>query len=110
MKQYGFNRAVWDEQKFQMVNELRVVFANKTLSQEDKANFGKLQVERGKTASAEAHRQDETEERVVFTRMDLHDATQDGGKASVGPPGVHGVSNTYCRGIASAFRAKERAV
>jgi hypothetical protein len=40
MKQYGFNSTVWDEQKLQMVNELRAVFTNKTLSVEDKANFG----------------------------------------------------------------------
>jgi hypothetical protein len=66
--------------------ELRAVFADKTLSVEDKANFGKLQVERGKAAYAEAHRQDETEERVVFTRIDLNEATEEGGKASVGAP------------------------
>jgi hypothetical protein len=56
MKDFGFHSAVWSEQKLQIVNEMRAVFANKTPSQNVKADFGKLQVLRIKAAFTEAHR------------------------------------------------------
>ena len=88
MKEFHFNSEIWSEQKLQLVNEMRAVFVRKDLSQDDKAVFGKLQMMRAHAALDEAHRQDETEERVVYARIEPNKATTPGGKATVGAPGL----------------------
>ena len=87
-KIYGFSSGVWREQKLQVVNEMRAAFADPRLSQEEKAKFGKRQIDRIKAAFEEAHRADVTEERVVYARCELNETTPHGGKATIGAPRV----------------------
>jgi hypothetical protein len=47
-----------------------------------------VQMMRAHAALAEAHRQDETEERVVYARLEANKSTTPGGKPTVGAPGL----------------------
>jgi hypothetical protein len=65
------------------------------LKQEEKAKFGKRQIDRIKAAFEEAHRPDVTEERVVYARCELNETTPPGGKATIGAP--QGCWDILCR-------------
>jgi hypothetical protein len=63
---------------------MRSRFTDPSLSQGEKAKFGKSQISRVRTAYDEAHIQDTTEERVVYDRRKINEAGPPGGKASTG--------------------------
>jgi hypothetical protein len=55
---YGFHSGDWGEQRQQIVAELRGMYADPSLPQERKIEFGKALMGRMRAAYAEAHKQD----------------------------------------------------
>ena len=84
LRKFGFNSGDWGEQRQQVVDEMRSRFTDPSLSQGEKAKFGKSQISRVRTAYDEAHIQDTTEERVVYDRRKINEVGPPGGKASTG--------------------------